>query len=143
MAPEMRGPPAPPSAPPGPRCALAGASLVSTTRRGRQAARRGGRAVEGARLESVYGGNSIAGSNPNDTAMLGDLSQTVWTIVNQGVIQETGNVPSYGIRLFSAGTISNTGLIKANGGGIVMPSGLVANYGTIIGVAGAAVALST
>ena len=26
--------------------------------------RRGGRAVEGARLESVYGGNSIAGSNP-------------------------------------------------------------------------------
>jgi hypothetical protein len=32
------------------------------------AIRRGGRAVEGARLESVYGGNSIAGSNPAPSA---------------------------------------------------------------------------
>ena len=31
---------------------------------------RGGRVVEGARLESVYGGNSIAGSNPAPSAKL-------------------------------------------------------------------------
>tara|TARA_B100000579_G_scaffold390740_1_gene365438 strand:- start:246 stop:380 length:135 start_codon:yes stop_codon:yes gene_type:complete len=30
--------------------------------------RRGGRAVEGARLESVYRGNSIVGSNPTLSA---------------------------------------------------------------------------
>jgi Arm DNA-binding domain len=33
-----------------------------------KAARRGGRAVEGARLESVYRGNPIAGSNPAPSA---------------------------------------------------------------------------
>ena len=32
--------------------------------------RRGGRVVEGARLESVYGGNSIAGSNPAPSAII-------------------------------------------------------------------------
>jgi hypothetical protein len=31
--------------------------------------RRGGRVVEGARLESVYAGNRIAGSNPAPSAM--------------------------------------------------------------------------
>ena len=34
------------------------------------ARRRGGRAVEGARLESVYTGNRIAGSNPAPSATL-------------------------------------------------------------------------
>ncbi len=35
-----------------------------------EAARRGGRAVEGARLESVYTGNRIAGSNPAPSATI-------------------------------------------------------------------------
>ena len=33
--------------------------------------RRGGRVAEGARLESVYTGNRIAGSNPASSAKLG------------------------------------------------------------------------
>src|SRR4029077_8665247 len=52
--------------------ALRSAGLLGSLRpppRRTEAARRGGRAVEGARLESVYGGNSIAGSNPAPSAI--------------------------------------------------------------------------
>ena len=43
---------------------------------GRDQSRRGGRVVEGARLESVYTGNRIAGSNPAPSANLkSDLIQ--------------------------------------------------------------------
>ena len=48
-------------------CARARAALCANAR-ARGAIRRGGRAVEGARLESVYTGNRIAGSNPAPSA---------------------------------------------------------------------------
>ena len=53
----------------GPRCTRRGAPLLSRSP-ACGAFRRGGRAVEGARLESVYGGNSIAGSNPAPSAII-------------------------------------------------------------------------
>ena len=40
--------------------------------------RRGGRVVEGARLESVYSGNTIEGSNPSLSAINQDISQTIY-----------------------------------------------------------------
>ena len=42
------------------------------------ARRRGGRAAEGARLESVYAGNRIAGSNPAPSANLKPASARRW-----------------------------------------------------------------
>ena len=45
------------------------------------ARRRGGRAAEGARLESVYAGNRIAGSNPAPSATFRDKPLTPQTIM--------------------------------------------------------------
>src|SRR5207302_9007221 len=53
----------------GPALRAAGRFAISNSRRPEWRRRRGGRAVEGARLESVYGGNSIAGSNPAPSAI--------------------------------------------------------------------------
>src|SRR5207245_7606955 len=53
----------------GPALRTAGGFAISNPRRPEWRRRRGGRAVEGARLESVYGGNSIAGSNPAPSAI--------------------------------------------------------------------------
>jgi hypothetical protein len=50
----------------------ADASWLKVLRAPRRALRTGGRVVEGARLESVYRGNSIAGSNPALSAIFVD-----------------------------------------------------------------------
>ena len=52
----------------GARLALAAHGVICAGPRADGAAWRGGRAVEGARLESVYTGNRIAGSNPAPSA---------------------------------------------------------------------------
>ena len=44
--------------------------LLERPRAPRRTLRRGGRVAEGARLESVYAGNRIAGSNPAPSANL-------------------------------------------------------------------------
>jgi hypothetical protein len=50
-------------------CTRVAAGAIAVGSRFRQGARRrGGRAAEGARLESVYAGNRIAGSNPAPSA---------------------------------------------------------------------------
>jgi hypothetical protein len=60
------------AAPCAPACASAapGAMRLAFALLNGSASRRGGRAVEGARLESVYAGNRIAGSNPAPSAKL-------------------------------------------------------------------------
>jgi hypothetical protein len=49
-------------------CAGAAAGAIGHPFAATAARRRGGRAAEGARLESVYAGNRIAGSNPAPSA---------------------------------------------------------------------------
>jgi hypothetical protein len=53
--------------------------------------RRDGRVVEGARLESVYRGNSIEGSNPSLSAIMKSMSYSaiviLWAKVGQPSVQ--------------------------------------------------------
>src|ERR1043166_4968282 len=67
-----------------PRCARRGASLSLASAAAARRARRGGRAVEGARLESVYGGNSIVGSNPTPSATLSHWIHCVFFLPVRG-----------------------------------------------------------
>ncbi len=84
---------------------------------------------------------TIADPNNDDSALSG--GGQIWTIVNQGVILETGTGPSYGIRILSGADITNSGTIAANGVGIVLSTtGTVNNSGTILGLGGAAMVLN-
>ena len=53
------------------------------------ALRRGGRVAEGARLESVYAGNRIEGSNPSPSAIFSIVVQQIQCVVIFGYFHVT------------------------------------------------------
>ena len=78
-------------------------SSITARSRCKAETRRGGRVAEGARLESVYTGNRIAGSNPASSAI-----SSVWlrcvALASAGALDAVGSRPTYKtIALFAGG----------------------------------------